>query len=737
MTGSTVVVLLMAAAIVGALVTWTILALTGRHAAAAALNRATPGRREELFRVAFDRAPVGIALVGVDGTWIQINERLLTALSVRREDLLRTTLKELIHPDDRRFEEAQRKRLVDGEIPLVSMDVRLASRSGTFAGFRMNASLCRRGGGEIQCIEYSFDPLPERGTARSPLTVEAAFEHLEDVGLVRLAANGKITGWSRGAEAILGYRRDEIIGKSRAVLYPDSDVAEGLADRDTRETTLRGKFDREASLVGKDGLVASIDVTFIKSPEGGLIAVIRRPVHLQRPLSGMTASQFADQQKRLDESEEARRKAEARLLELESDAVAALQAKSAIEQALVEARGMITRLKEEGERKISELLRRIEVLKNEVRKREGIEQSLRAGFAELQSGGEQTVDELRAVTLALRDEISRRKDLEAVVGELRAATALAPPAAAAPHRLESPIDADSAREWEVLEPEELRRALLAIEERRGSGTVILRHEDDHARVYYEDGLILGSLSSTQRTPIGEQLVERSLITAQQRDRALDIQQQTGIAFGRVLLIMNAVDFDQLFTVMRERASVELSEILSWPHVAFTFADDIAPPNKLVPLRLPLQDIMTPTDADAALMDEMMSEPKLSVDDEAVATVDATSEPVDFEASFDRFVVEAHAVPASNDIEHAADEPLAVSNDPGLPPSAEAETVAAPLPFVGGSSKKSRKYHRFDCRAADRIPSAARVPFATSEEAEAMGYEACGLCVKSRKTKKRA
>ncbi|MBW4659505.1 MAG: PAS domain S-box protein [Drouetiella hepatica Uher 2000/2452] len=55
---------------------------------------------EERFRSAFDAAPIGIALVGLDERWIKINPVLCTMLGYPESSLLGRDASTLIHPDD-------------------------------------------------------------------------------------------------------------------------------------------------------------------------------------------------------------------------------------------------------------------------------------------------------------------------------------------------------------------------------------------------------------------------------------------------------------------------------------------------------------------------------------------------------------------------------------------------------------------------------------------------------------
>jgi diguanylate cyclase (GGDEF)-like protein/PAS domain S-box-containing protein len=79
-----------------------------------ALKRAT-----QQFRSAFDNAPIGMALVGLEGQWLDVNQALCDLVGYSEEQLLRLTFQDITHPDD-----------LDADLALVD-DV-LAGRRSTY-----------------------------------------------------------------------------------------------------------------------------------------------------------------------------------------------------------------------------------------------------------------------------------------------------------------------------------------------------------------------------------------------------------------------------------------------------------------------------------------------------------------------------------------------------------------------------------------------------------------------------
>ena len=113
-----------------------ILDVTERKRAEEALHES-----EQRFRRAFDDAPIGMALVGLDGRWLQVNRALCEIVGYPREQLLEKTFQELTHPEDLNKDLALLRRLVAREIPGYQIEKRYIHASGQTVWVLLNVSL--------------------------------------------------------------------------------------------------------------------------------------------------------------------------------------------------------------------------------------------------------------------------------------------------------------------------------------------------------------------------------------------------------------------------------------------------------------------------------------------------------------------------------------------------------------------------------------------------------------------
>jgi two-component system cell cycle sensor histidine kinase/response regulator CckA len=109
-----------------------------REGAEAALSAS-----EERFQAIFAQAAVGIAQIGLDGSWLLVNSRFCQMLGYSEAELRRKTLQDITHPDDNDESLTGRRQLLAGEISSHTMEKRYIRQDGTIFWGRLHRSLVR------------------------------------------------------------------------------------------------------------------------------------------------------------------------------------------------------------------------------------------------------------------------------------------------------------------------------------------------------------------------------------------------------------------------------------------------------------------------------------------------------------------------------------------------------------------------------------------------------------------
>jgi len=95
---------------------------------------------------------------------------------------------------------------------------------------------------------------------------------VRDYALLILDPEGHITTWNAGAEAIKGYRAEEIIGQHFSRFYPAESIADGLPERELEGAARDGRYEDEGWRVRKDGsrFWANVVLTPLRDADGQL-----------------------------------------------------------------------------------------------------------------------------------------------------------------------------------------------------------------------------------------------------------------------------------------------------------------------------------------------------------------------------------------------------------------------------------------------------------------------------------
>ncbi len=128
------------------------LVITARDMAARRQSERTAREARDLFEQAFDRAPIGMAIVETDGALRRVNAALASILGSTVQDLVGDDLVRLAHRDDRHAAADQALSILGGE-DRSAIEVRFVRVDGGVAWARVTATLiCSEDGSPLHAI---------------------------------------------------------------------------------------------------------------------------------------------------------------------------------------------------------------------------------------------------------------------------------------------------------------------------------------------------------------------------------------------------------------------------------------------------------------------------------------------------------------------------------------------------------------------------------------------------------
>jgi PAS domain S-box-containing protein len=234
---------------------------------------------EKRFANAFEHAPIGMALVSLEGGFLRVNKALPEIVGYDSETLLGLTFQDITHPDDLATDLALVRELLDGKRRSYQMQKRYVRADGEHAWVLLSVSLVRSDAGEPLYFVSQIEDVTERRRSEDALMeaedrFRSAFEEAP-IGMAMTTVDGHYLRVNRAMCQITGYARDALEGTDfRAIIHPDdlagnergyADVVSGRADH----------YRTERRYIHADGRVVPVDLscTVVRDSDG-------EPVHL-------------------------------------------------------------------------------------------------------------------------------------------------------------------------------------------------------------------------------------------------------------------------------------------------------------------------------------------------------------------------------------------------------------------------------------------------------------------------
>ena len=183
---------------------------------------------QRTFAAAFEYAPIGMALVGLDGRIVRLNAAHCRLLGCSEKDLIGKIGFDLTHPDDLAISKDRFDRALSGEFPSYEIEKRYKHALGHYVTIQLNASLVRGEDGQPRFFIGQLQDLTELRRAQEQHLQD---QKMETVG--RLAA-GIAHDFNNLLQAML--LQIQLLGSGRL-----ETEAAGVAAREIEDQVRRGK----------------------------------------------------------------------------------------------------------------------------------------------------------------------------------------------------------------------------------------------------------------------------------------------------------------------------------------------------------------------------------------------------------------------------------------------------------------------------------------------------------------
>ena len=118
----------------------------------------------------FDNAAIGMAVVSMDGSWLQVNESLCKLLGYSEQELRATSFQQLTHPEDLRHVQSYIQRVLEGYIQSHEQEKRYIHEQGHTVWVQWHVSLLKDSETGTKRLFFQVQDISDRKKAEEKLT---------------------------------------------------------------------------------------------------------------------------------------------------------------------------------------------------------------------------------------------------------------------------------------------------------------------------------------------------------------------------------------------------------------------------------------------------------------------------------------------------------------------------------------------------------------------------------------
>lgn len=251
--------------------------------------------RDELFQLTFEQSPIGVALIGLDYFFQQVNDALCRITGYTREELLRLDYPAITHPDDLALSIARLRALAVGRINSYTLENRYVRKDGCVVWVQLTVCIVHNTVARPLHYLTLVEDITDRKQAEERLrTIERQQQlilrtipvhfWLKDVeGRYILASDALVDFHGRRTEDFIGQTADALYAPELAafilagdqkvretgqVHYAEQIVVDHAGRQHWRDMTRAPVYDDDGTLIGITGV--SQDFTARKQAEQAL-----------------------------------------------------------------------------------------------------------------------------------------------------------------------------------------------------------------------------------------------------------------------------------------------------------------------------------------------------------------------------------------------------------------------------------------------------------------------------------
>ncbi|HEX2831610.1 MAG TPA: DUF4388 domain-containing protein [Thermoanaerobaculia bacterium] len=124
-----------------------------------------------------------------------------------------------------------------------------------------------------------------------------------------------------------------------------------------------------------------------------------------------------------------------------------------------------------------------------------------------------------------------------------------------------------------------------------TGTLVINNKRVEKKIFFRNGRVISSASNDPREYLGQFLMSHGYLTEPELKKGMEVQLQSGILLGKILVMIEVISESDLQRLMRLKAEEEIYDIFLWNDGDFFFVDDELPQMEMIPLQVDVTGII--------------------------------------------------------------------------------------------------------------------------------------------------
>jgi PAS domain S-box-containing protein len=181
---------------------------------------------EKRFRSILEHAPIGMALVSLDGHWLDLNDAVCDLVGYSKDELSQLTFQDVTHPDDLEQDLAYVRQLLDGTIRSYQMEKRYIRKDRQIVWVLLTVTLMRDEHNAPMYFISQIEDITQRRLSESrlqdTLALKSAMLSSSNLSIIATNTDGVIVSFNQAAQRMLQYEEDEVVGHSTLMILHDA-----------------------------------------------------------------------------------------------------------------------------------------------------------------------------------------------------------------------------------------------------------------------------------------------------------------------------------------------------------------------------------------------------------------------------------------------------------------------------------------------------------------------------------